>query len=178
MNGNRNSTNIERRSACSSRDKINHMIQLPEGYSLHSAQSIDELQVRTFHEIARLRQEVFVVEQDCVYLDLDGRDTEAATRQYWIETSSGEVAATLRVLSEHAREPGLHAIGRVATALDHRGRSLAAALMAQVLEDVGAGPLVLEAQSHLTGWYARFGFAACGSEYLEDGIPHTPMRRD
>ena len=178
MNGNRNETNYVQRTTRHSRDKINHMINIPDGYALHYAQGLDALPARTFHEIARLRQEVFVVEQDCVYLDLDGRDAEDSTRQYWIEADNSEVAATLRVLTEHAREPGLHAVGRVATAPAHRGRSLAAMLMEQVLEDVGDGPLVLEAQSHLKFWYERFGFTACGSEYIEDGIPHTPMRRN
>ena len=160
------------------------MRSLPLHYALHSGRGIDALSPRTFHDIARLRQEVFVVEQDCAYLDLDGRDAGPATTQFWIERHDEEslpsaptVAATLRVLDEGAREPGLHAIGRVATAAAHRGNSLAAALMEAVVAAYGDGPLVLEAQSHLTGWYERFGFTVAGAEYLEDGIPHTPMRR-
>ncbi len=153
------------------------MTELPNGYSIHRAQGLDSLSSHTFHAIARLRQEVFVVEQNCVYLDLDGRDAEDSTHQYWLENEAGDIAATLRVLSENDREPGLHAIGRVATAQNHRGKALAAALMAAALKDFGDGPLVLEAQSHLAGWYGRFKFEACGPEYIEDGIPHTPMRR-
>lgn len=158
------------------------MAFLAPGYTLHKAHGLDTIPTRVFHDIARLRQEVFVVEQDCVYLDLDGRDTETSTLQYWVAadpTADGvsTVAATIRVLDESAEEPGLHAIGRVVTSVNHRGRSLAAALIEAAVEDFGDGPLVLHAQSHLTDWYGRFGFRASGPEYLEDGIPHTPMRR-
>ncbi|GAA1321615.1 GNAT family N-acetyltransferase [Leucobacter albus] len=174
------------------------MPNLPENYTLHSALGLDSLNARTFHEIAKLRQEVFVLEQDCVYLDLDGRDTESTTEQFWVaaplpaqaappqagesggaapSSSQPVVAATLRVLDESAREPGLHAIGRVVTSANHRGKALAAALMEAAVARYGSGPLVLEAQSHLTGWYERFGFVVDGDEFVEDGIPHTPMRR-
>lgn len=147
-------------------------------YRVHRAVGLDALPIRIFHAIAQLRQEVFVVEQNCAYLDLDGRDTEPTTEQLWISAEDGSVVATLRVLAEDTQEAGLKAIGRVATATTHRGNGLAALLMRAALEEHGKGPLALEAQSHLTGWYARFGFAVHGAEYLEDGIPHTPMRRE
>lgn len=162
------------------------MTTLPPGYTTHSARGLEALPVRTFHDIARLRQEVFVVEQDCAYLDLDGRDAETETEQYWAEDETGAVAATLRVLADDGSgaqqggdsdRPAPRVIGRVATAAAHRGRALAGALVAAVVADHGSGPLTLEAQSHLTGWYGRFGFEVAGEEYLEDGIPHTPMRR-
>ena len=166
------------------------MPTLPPEYTVHAARGLDQLPVRTFHDIAKLRQEVFVVEQDCVYLDLDGRDLEPTTEQFWVAFSPGDgsaqgsdsrrgsdVAATLRVLDESGKEPGLRAIGRVVTSPEHRGKSLAAALVEAVISAHGDEPLYLEAQSHLTGWYARFGFEVAGDEFIEDGIPHTPMRR-
>lgn len=158
------------------------MVSLADGYTLHHARGLDAIPTRVFHGLAQLRQQVFIVEQDCVYLDLDGRDTEPNTTLYWVtadgaEGTASEVVATIRVLDERSKEPGLHAIGRVATATYHRGKSLAAALLAAAIADFGDGPLVLHAQSHLTEWYARFGFTPSGPEYLEDGIPHTPMRR-
>ena len=155
------------------------MTSLPDGYSLHSARGIDALPVRLFHDIARLRQEVFVVEQECPYLDLDGRDAEETTTQYWVLFESDgthEIAATIRVLDKGHREPGLHAIGRVATSERHRSLGLAAALVGAAVADFGEGPLVLEAQTYLVEWYRRFGFEVSGPEYIEDGIPHTPMR--
>ena len=68
-------------------------------------------------------------------------------------------------------------IGRVATAGAQRGRGLAAALMRAALAECVGRPIVLDAQSHLVLWYAGFGFAPSGPGFLDDGIPHTPMRR-
>ena len=138
-----------------------------------SASTLD-LDVATLHDILRLRQDVFVVEQQCVYADLDGRDLEPGTVQVWADDGQAGVVATLRVLLE---PDGTRRIGRVATALPARGRGLAADLVAAALT-LGEGPVVLDAQSHLEGWYARFGFVRVGEEFLDDGIPHVPMRLD
>lgn len=127
----------------------------------------------TLYRILALRTEVFVVEQNCVYQDLDGRDLEPSARQLWIE-DDGEVLATLRILTD---DDGRLRIGRVVTAPKSRGAGLAALLMRRALELVGSAPAVLEAQSHLVDWYARFGFVVAGPEYVEDGIPHTTMTR-
>ncbi|MEO9140449.1 MAG: GNAT family N-acetyltransferase [Jatrophihabitans sp.] len=133
-----------------------------------------EIDPLTLYRILALRSEVFVVEQDCVYLDADGRDAEPDARQLWIEGDDGDVLATLRVLSEL---DGTLRIGRVATADHARGNGHAAALMTRALE-LGAGrPTVLNAQSYLEQWYARFGFVRAGADFLEDGIPHLPMLR-
>ncbi len=91
---------------------------------------------------------------------------------------SGEpVGAYLRVLLEPS---GQRRVGRVVTAPAARGRGLSGLLVAAVVAEHG-GPggsvLVLDAQAHLEGWYARFGFAAAGPAFVEDGIPHVPMRR-
>jgi ElaA protein len=136
--------------------------------------ALAEVDPATLYRILALRSAVFVVEQSCVYLDLDGRDLEASARQLWIEGPSGDVLATLRLLVD---ADGQYRIGRVATAPGARSRGLAARLMDRALEIVGGGPVVLGAQTYLVDWYARFGFAPSGVEYLEDGIPHTPMTR-
>lgn len=128
-----------------------------------------DLSPHTLYAILRLRIAVFAVEQWCVYQDLDGRDTEPATRHAWVE-SDGSVVAYLRVLNE----PGSEVIGRVVTAPDARGRGLGRLLMTEALARC-ARPVRIEAQSYLLGWYGAFGFTPCGPEYLEDGIPHTPM---
>jgi ElaA protein len=132
-----------------------------------------DLDVATLYDILRLRSEVFVVEQACAYQDLDGRDLEADCRQLWCADDSGRVVATARLLVE----PEGHRIGRVCTASEGRGRGLAATLVQAALREVGAGRVVLSAQSHLTGWYERFGFSSTGREWVEDGIPHTGMER-
>ena len=132
-----------------------------------------ELTAPEVYGLCRLRVDVFVVEQECPYPELDGRDLEPGTEHLWF--AAGEVpVATLRVLDDGAER----AIGRVATAAGWRGQGLAARLMEEALATYGDGPLHLGAQSHLEGWYERFGFRRSGPGYVEDGIPHVPMRRD
>ncbi|MBK0422126.1 GNAT family N-acetyltransferase [Leucobacter sp. CSA2] len=142
---------------------------------LRIARSLDEIPVRTLYRIGRLRQEVFVVEQECVYLDLDGRDLEPGAVQLWFEAPDGTVAASVRILREHGGRPGLRSIGRVVTHPDFRGRGIAARLVEAAIAECSGDPILIHAQSYLTEWYARFGFAQDGEEFLEDGIPHTPM---
>jgi ElaA protein len=132
-----------------------------------------ELDPVTLYRILALRSAVFVVEQDCAYLDPDGRDLEPSARQLWIDRD-GEVVATLRLLTD---PDGLARIGRVATAVTARGAGLAAQLMVRALELVGDREAVLNAQSYLEDWYRRFGFVRDGEDFLDDGIPHLPMRR-
>ncbi|MGA9749399.1 MAG: GNAT family N-acetyltransferase [Nocardioides sp.] len=134
--------------------------------------SFDELDAPTAYGLWRLRQEVFVVEQACPYLDLDGRDLEPGTRHLWI-AEEGRPVGYLRLLED----PEALRIGRVLVAPGHRGAGLAAVLMQRALELVGERVSVLDAQSHLAGWYERFGYVATGPEFLDDGIPHVPMRR-
>jgi ElaA protein len=131
-----------------------------------------ELDPRTLYRILALRSEVFVVEQDCVYLDLDGRDLEPGARQLWVERD-GDVLATLRLLTDDERTMR---IGRVATAKRARGSGLAGDLMRRALELCGDRGVVLGAQAYLFEWYSGFGFVRDGDDYDEDGIPHVPMR--
>ncbi|MEO7556065.1 MAG: GNAT family N-acetyltransferase [Acidimicrobiales bacterium] len=83
------------------------------------------------------------------------------------------VIATARLL----REAEGHRIGRVCTAPDSRSRGLAAALVNEALALAGAGPVLVDAQSHLAAWYQRRGFVPTGREHVEDGIPHVEMVR-
>ena len=131
-----------------------------------------ELPATALYGILRLRSEVFVVEQSCVYLDADGRDLEPSTRHLWIEDEpSGAVVAALRVLDD---ADGVTSIGRVVTAKTHRSQGLAGQLVRRALR-CARPPVRIDAQSHLVDWYAGFGFAVDGDEFVEDGIPHTPM---
>lgn len=138
---------------------------------IHNATAA-ELDPITLYGILALRAAVFVVEQDCAYQDLDGRDLEVTARQLWIERD-GTVLATLRLLVD---DPHTMRIGRVATARTARGAGLASQLVARALELARDREVVLDAQTYLLDWYARFGFVADGAEFLDDGIPHTPMR--
>jgi ElaA protein len=135
-----------------------------------------ELDGATLYALLRLRAEVFVVEQACAFNDLDSRDLEPTAHHVWLDDSGGPPVAYLRVLAD----PGVATrIGRVVTAPSHRHRGLAERLVRYAVEHLApAGrPIVLDAQSHLVPWYQRLGFAVDGPEFLEDGIPHTPMRR-
>lgn len=152
------------------------MRALPAEISLRRADGFHAVPPQTFYRIAKLRQEIFVIEQDCVYLDLDGRDLEDETIQVWAETEDGRVASSVRILNEDAKEAGLRSIGRVVTAPIWRGRGIAAAVMQQAIDACDGHSIMIHAQSHLADWYSRFGFATSGPGFLEDGIPHTPMR--
>src|SRR4051812_9556926 len=114
---------------------------------LHAARFAD-LDAATLYALIRLRLDVFVVDQGCVYLDLDGRDTEPDTLHLWLaptEDGAGPVAY-LRIL----REPdGTGRIGRVCTARTHRRSGLAGELLREALRRLGDRPCVLAAQSHL-----------------------------
>ena len=134
--------------------------------------SFAELDTTTLYAILLLRSAVFVVEQDCVYLDIDGRDPSPETRHLWMERA-GEVRAYLRILDiDHAPR-----IGRVVTAPAARGSGLAGRLLTEALRLIGDRPSELHAQAHLKNYYAKFGYQQNGPEYIEDGIPHIPMLR-
>lgn len=131
-----------------------------------------DLTTGQLHDILRLRSEVFVVEQSCVYPDVDGRDVEPETRHVWIEGPDQRVIAYARCLSDG---PGRWRIGRVVTAPAHRGEGHATRLVAHLVDSV-EGEVILDAQSYLLEWYNNLGFSQTGDEFLEDGIPHIPMR--
>ena len=133
----------------------------------------DDLPARTAYDVWRLRQQVFVVEQDCPYPDLDGRDLEEATRHVVLLDEDDRVVGTLRVLDDGdwAR------IGRVVVAPEARGRGLAALLMDEAMVLCGDREVHLDAQTGLTGFYAGYGFEVTGPEFDEDGVMHVPMRR-
>ena len=131
-----------------------------------------ELTPGELYGILRLRVDVFVVEQTCPYPELDGRDTEPGTVHLWFADAAGATLATIRVL-ENGED---RAIGRVATAVGARGRGLSAQLIRHGIELCGGRTIDIGAQAYLESWYERFGFLRSGPDYLEDGIPHLPMR--
>ena len=120
--------------------------------------SFDQLSTHELHAILELRSRVFVVEQECVYNDIDGRDIEPTTRHLWISLDC-RVAAYARQLRD---DDGTIRIGRVVTNVADRGSGLARDLVSSVVESSDA-PIVLDAQSHLAGWYENFeiGRASC-----------------
>ncbi|MGO1880135.1 MAG: GNAT family N-acetyltransferase [Microbacterium gubbeenense] len=137
-----------------------------------SSAPLGQLDPVTLYGILRLRADVFVVEQECPYPDLDGRDLEDGALQLWIE-EDGRVLATARLLSEGDDRR----IGRVVTSRDARRSGYAAQVLAEAMRLAEGRAIRIDAQSHLEFWYARFGFVVTGPEFLEDGIPHVPMTR-
>ncbi|MFC6286946.1 GNAT family N-acetyltransferase [Nocardioides sp. GCM10027113] len=133
--------------------------------------SFDALDAHTAYDAWRLRQDVFVVEQECPYPDLDGRDHEPGTRHVLLRDGD-RLVGYARVLDDG----DVWRIGRVVLAREARGRGLADGLVTTALADCVGRDVVLDAQSGLVGWYAGHGFEVAGSEFLEDGIPHVPMR--
>jgi ElaA protein len=130
----------------------------------------------TAYAVWKLRQDVFVVEQQCPYPDLDGRDDEPGTRHVLLRDDALPDVQSLLGYARVLDDGATWRIGRVALTPSARGRGLADHLMSTALEVSQARDVVLDAQAPLTGWYATFGFEVDGAEFLEDGIPHVPMR--
>jgi ElaA protein len=131
-----------------------------------------DLDATTAYDVWWLRQQVFVVEQQSPYPDLDGRDREPTTRHLLVE-QDGHVVAYARVLDdgEWAR------IGRVVVAKAARRRGLAGELVRTALDVIGDREVRLDAQTGLRDWYASYGFEVTGPEFDEDGVFHVPMAR-
>lgn len=143
--------------------------------AIHCA-PVADIDPQTIYRILWLRVSVFVVEQQAAYAELDGRDIEPGAELAWIEDSD-QVVSTLRILCE----PTEMRIGRVATSPGARGLGHSARLMRLAIgrcaELRPTAPVVLDAQTHLSEWYGRFGFSQSGEPFVEDDIPHIPMRR-
>lgn len=148
--------------------------------TVHRARFVD-LTAADLYGLLRLRSEVFVVEQDCVFLDLDDRDREPDAEHLWISDERG-VVALVRLLRETAGgRTGEWSMGRVVARSDARSTGAASHVVRAGLDrlrELGCRSVLIGAQAQLTGWYARFGFAPSGPRYLEDGILHVPMRLD
>jgi len=139
--------------------------------------AFDALTVAELYGILRTRQEVFVVEQKCAYADADGLDPEAA---HLFAVDGDAVIACARLFAPGRRRREA-VIGRVVTAPSVRRSGLGRELMRRAIDAVAAahGPTAiwLGAQKYLQRFYESFGFERDGEDYLEDGIPHLPMRR-
>jgi ElaA protein len=135
------------------------------------------LSLREFHDVLQLRQAVFVVEQRCAYLDVDGLDPQC-WHGFGVE---GEVVvAAARILPPGLVSPS-PAIGRVATSVKARGRGLGRDLMHEALATTQrlypGQSIAISAQVYLKKFYSSLGFVARGADYDEDGIAHVKMIR-
>ena len=131
----------------------------------------EELTTAELYELLKARAEIFVVEQNCIYQDLDDRDYDSLHVFY---EESGTVLAYLRAFQ---KEAGVVQMGRVLT-IEHGtglGGRLLRAGMDSIKEKFQPQKIYIEAQSYATGYYEREGFTICSEEFLEDGIPHAQM---
>ncbi|WP_394214408.1 GNAT family N-acetyltransferase [Brachybacterium vulturis] len=147
--------------------------------------ALAEIDPRTLYLLAKLRQDVFAMEQRATDPDLDGRDLESGTTLMWLELPSAEAAslglagtpvAHLRMLQE---PDGIVRIGRVAVDGAHRRSGYGRQLMTGALEHLRAtapGAVVhIDAQAYLEQWYAVMGFETVGELFMEAGIEHVAM---
>mgnify|MGYP000670989867 CR=1 FL=1 len=137
----------------------------------------DQLTPYELYKIMALRQEVFVVEQNCPYLDADGKDLTS-----WHLLGSdpqGNLICYTRLLPKGLAYPEYVSIGRVVSSPAARGTGAGKILMQRSIDMCrhlfGGEPIKIGAQSYLLRFYEGFGFRSTGEEYLEDGIPHTKM---
>lgn len=142
-----------------------------------------ELTVFELYEILRLRQNVFIVEQNCPYPDADGKDIHGYHLLGWEhpDRGSGKLLAYLRVLPPGVSYPEF-SMGRIITAREVRRTGLGIVLMEEGFRRIeatfGHQPIRISAQAHLKGFYQQFGFRQVSEPYDEDGIPHIEMLRD
>ena len=136
--------------------------------------TFDELTTDELYEILRLRTDVFIVEQNCPYPDIDGRDRECI---HLFARQDDRICAYLRMFRKDD-EPGVLGMCRVVTAV--RGVGLGAELLRRgirtAFDGLGAGEIYIEAQDQARGFYTREGFVPCSDVFPEDGIPHVQMR--
>lgn len=138
--------------------------------------TFDELTTSELYDILALRQEVFVVEQKCLYLDLDYQDQKAL---HLLGLNNNKLVAYLRLFPKGTVYSDAICFGRVLTRQSERGKSLAKAAMEQLFsylsEKESTDAIVISAQLYLKDFYARYGFKQVGQPYDEDGIPHVKM---
>ncbi|MFM1794702.1 MAG: hypothetical protein RL642_1087 [Bacteroidota bacterium] len=143
-----------------------------------SLKKFHELTALEVYEILKLRSEVFVVEQNCVFLDMDDKDQDAHHLQGRI---NGELAAVVRILP-----PGLSytepSIGRVVSSPKFRRQGVGIELMKTAIHETitlyGNVAIKIGAQLYLKKFYESFGFEQCSDTYMEDDIPHIKMIRN
>jgi len=135
--------------------------------------TFDELTAGQLHDLLRLRVDVFVVEQQCAYPEIDGLDTVPTSRHVWIAGPNSGPKAYLRIVDDGSTRR----IGRVVVTPDARSEGLARALVDYAIATY-PGPWELDAQTYLAGWYRRLGFEESGPEFIDYGVPHVPMRQD
>lgn len=140
--------------------------------------TFDALTAAEVYALLKLRSEVFVVEQNCVFLDMDDKDQMC---HHLLGYKGNLLAAYTRIVPMGVSYPDYPSIGRVITSPQARGEGLGKILMEESIQRLfslyGHVPIKIGAQLYLKKFYESLGFSQCGDVYDEDGIPHLPMLR-
>jgi ElaA protein len=128
------------------------------------------LSARQLHDVLRLRCDVFVVEQECPYPEVDGRDLESL---HLLATQEGRLAAYCRWYEDADRV----VLGRIVVSRAVRGQGWGRALTREALRRIGARTVRVHAQTRLDGFYRALGFTPVGLPYDDFGVPHVRMDR-
>ncbi len=136
-----------------------------------------DLTTHQLYELLKLRQDVFILEQQCFYSDLDNQDQHSI---HLLGYSDSTLVAYLRIIPKEIDNQEMMVIGRVLTDASQRGLGTGKAMMQQTMaflaEQYPKCPVQLSAQQYLTDFYASFGFEAISEPYDDDGIMHQDMR--
>ena len=142
---------------------------------MKTTKTFSELETEELYQILRLRSEVFVVEQDCIYQDIDNKD-QNAIHLYYVDND--EIVAYTRIFKagDYYENPS---IGRVVVSKKERGKDLGKKIMIDSIEyikqNIKGEKIELSAQKYLDKFYKDLGFYKIEEDYLEDGIPHQRM---
>lgn len=138
----------------------------------------EDFTTHELYEILKLRSEIFVVEQKCVYLDLDGNDYKCL-HLYLFDESKHDIVAYCRVIPKGITFDTA-SIGRVITNTKYRKQNYARELLTNAInvikDNFKESVITIGAQSYLKDFYGSFGFKEISNVYVEDGIPHIHMR--
>lgn len=141
--------------------------------------SFDALNNEELYALLRLRSEVFVVEQNCVFLDMDDKDQAC---HHLLGYKGDLLAAYTRIVPQGISYDNYASIGRVVTSPQVRGEGRGKELMEESIKRLhglyGIVPIKIGAQLYLKKFYESLGFQQCGEVYDEDGIDHIPMLRN
>ncbi|MDF1764048.1 MAG: GNAT family N-acetyltransferase [Oleibacter sp.] len=144
-------------------------------------QVFSELSNYTLYDLLKLRTDVFVVEQNCVFPDLDNLDTLPNTRHLFA-LQDNKVVAYARLLAKGDCYPNHTSIGRVVVAQESRKDKIGHALMTRAIEETlnlwPDSPIKIGAQAYLVKFYQSYGFIIVSEPYIEDGIEHYHMTRE
>jgi ElaA protein len=136
----------------------------------------NNLSPQQLYAILKLRSEVFVVEQGCIFQDMDDKDTFALHLCVW---NNDELVAYCRLFNINQSYPGFASIGRIVSSPRHRGSGVGKLLIQHAIQEIyklfGNVDIRIGAQSYLKSWYGKFGFQQSGNHYDEDGIDHLEM---